>query len=229
MKTFMLIALLATCVFTEEAAANGMCKEGKDEYCAVCTSDKCSTCYASSLKTETGQCMAVSPEVEGCSSYTADSTTCVACSDGTKWVGSGKCNAIDMTDCLRQKDATTCSFCDGKLLDGKACSDVACSTIDANCTSCMKVGETNTCAGCKEGYKVEGGKCVEGKVTTPEMKTTSDGCADSTDGKCALCKYGYYVNSASSADTMTCAKSTRYTSVAILKSIALALFAIALF
>lgn len=227
----MFIALLATCAFAdEETAANGMCKDGKDEYCAVCVSDKCGTCYASSLKTETGQCMAVDPGVEGCSMYTADSTTCSACADSTQWVGSGKCNKVDIADCLLQKDATTCLACDGKVLDGGKCEGAACSTLDANCTSCAKVSDKDTCVACKEGYKVEGEKCVEGTTTTETtLKTTSEGCNDSADGKCALCKYGYYVNSASSVETMTCAKSTRYTSVAILKSIALALFAIALF
>lgn len=231
MKTVLFIALFATAAFAaEEAAANGHCKDGKDEYCAKCTSEKCSLCYASSLQTEAGQCKAVDPAVENCVMYKADSTECSACMT-QYWLGSGKCNKYDIDGCLSQKDATTCEFCDGKFVKDGKCDGDACSTLDANCTQCYMSGTDKKCATCKDGFKLKADQsgCEEGTTTTTELKDSGEGCEKTTDGKCAQCQYGYYVSSASSATAMTCAKSTRYSGVAVLKSIALALFAFALF
>lgn len=241
MKTLFFIALIATAVYTEETTttddntsnANGTCKEGTDEYCARCVSDKCSVCYNSSLTMESGVCTAVDPEVADCMLYSPDSKDCLSCvpkDDKPQYLASNKCNEIDISGCLSQTDADTCAFCDGVFVKDKKCEGGdACSTHDENCEQCMMVGEAKMCVACKSGFKTSEGKCVEGEETTTELKTTSEGCEDSTDGKCVQCKYGYYVNSKSADETMTCAKSTRYESVAIIKTIALALFAIALF
>ena len=230
MKTVLFITLLAaTVVVAEETTENGHCKDGKDEYCAQCTSDKCTTCYASSLQTEAGQCKAVDPAVENCTTYKADSTECQGCMM-EYWLGSGKCNKVDIDGCTVQSDASTCLLCDGKFVKDGKCDGDACSTLDANCEQCSMSGETKVCLSCKSGYKTKSDSsgCEEGTVED-NTKDTGEGCMRNTEGVCKTCNYGYYVNSASSADKMTCAKSTRYSGVAVLKSIALALFAFALF
>ena len=231
MKTFLLIALIAAPAWTETTSVS--CKEGTDEYCAMCTSDKCSICYNSSLTTKTGVCTAVDPEVANCSSYNSDAKTCKGCKpngDKERYVASNKCEDTTMKSCLKQTDSTTCVSCDGVMLKGKECTDEKCTTLDENCLSCTDA-TSKTCGLCKSGYKLSSDfkKCEKTTETATELKDSGTGCNKTTDGVCKTCMYGYYVNSKSSADKMTCAKSTKYTGVSIIKTIALALFAIGLF
>jgi hypothetical protein len=71
---------------------------------------------------------------------------------------------------------------------------------------------------CKEDYETGS----DNKTCTAVVKH-DNGCT--TASSCVQCAYGYYVNSASTVTPMTCAKSTRYGSVAILSGAILSWFA----
>ena len=202
---FILMLLIIAPWSKAEETANGKCEEGKDEYCAACVEKKCTTCYASYAKD--GQCMAPETALDNCIMYT-DATTCAGC-DSKYGLASGKCTALTVENCLAA-NGSDCLVCDGlhDSEDEKKCKGTAC-TI-AECTSCKTVESKENCTSCNLGYS----------VSSDKLKCEANaeaGCSTATG--CTSCIYGYYVSSASTADKMTCAKSTRYGSTSIVGTI----------
>ena len=206
-KVLFLILILAPLNWAEETA-NGVCKDGKDEYCAKCVSDKCTMCYES-IVDDAGQCQAVTTAVENCAMYKSK-TECLACMPG--YTGT-TCKAIEVAKCymLDSSDATKCSMCEGVTPDpiSATCEGTACTITD--CKSCKGTGDAQTCQYC-------GTEMIPATDSKSCVAVTKHDNGCTTASSCAECAKGYYVNSASGA-TMTCAESTRYKSVAILSGV----------
>ena len=227
-KILFMIIFLATFSFAEEGdghdhdhdhdheTENGMCKDGKDEYCAKCESDKCTLCYASIVQ-ESGQCKAPTTTIEHCVGYKS-LTECATCHAG--YTGTS-CKAIEIAKCLSVDSQynTKCALCDGVTPEESTttCEGTACTIAD--CRSCKGTGDAQTCSLCNDDMEPATDKksCVA--VTKHE-----NGCT--TASSCTECAMGYYVNSASSATAMTCAKSTRYGSVSIVSGVILSWLAL---
>ena len=202
-----LILMTAPLVWAEETA-NGACKDGKDEYCMTCVSDKCTVCGGS--YEDEGQCKAPTTEVENCLYYSS-ATACQTCDMG--YSGSS-CAEISIENCygLNPLDTTKCAMCKGVTdeADLTKCSGDACTL--SNCLSCKGTGDDQTCQACEAGYtKAENEKSCTKDADPAEGK---EGCANSG---CSSCSYGYYVSNASGA-TAACTKSTRYGSVTLMGS-----------
>ena len=202
---FILMLLIIAPWSKAEETANGKCEEGKDEYCTACVEKKCTSCYGSYAKD--GQCMAPETALDDCIMY-SDATTCSGCSSKYGLSG-GKCTALTVENCLAAS-GTDCLVCDGlhDSEDEKKCKGTAC-TIE-NCVACKTVESKENCASCKNGYTLSSDKlkCDANAET---------GCSTATG--CTGCIYGYYVSSASTADKVTCTKSTRYGSTSIVGTI----------
>ena len=201
----------------ETTTESTSCKDGKDEYCALCVSDKCTVCYASF--NDDGMCKAPTTEVENCIMYSS-LTVCDACMSKYK-LSDGKCVDIGIENCYATTDGTTCASCSG-LAGESDCPGTEC-TI-ANCASCKTVDEKENCEGCASGFYA-----AADKLSCVELTGANAGCASVVDSKCSGCTYGYYVNSASSVSPMTCAESTKYSSVKVFGFVQFAILAIASF
>ena len=208
---FILICALATSMWcdTEISSTTSItvntstCKDGTDEYCALCVLDRCSICYASYSNSE-GRCEAATTTTEFCIRYN-NATTCSTCSAGYRF-SANKCEAITLEGCLSSSDNTNCDSCDGlhDKDDEKKCTGTKCTT--ANCSSCKTVSDKEECTACDSGYGLKDDKSCE------KLEGSNEGCVLVGD-KCGTCLYGYFVNSKSSVSVMTCKKSTKYSSV----------------
>ena len=203
-----LILMTAPVVWAEEETANGACKDGKDEYCMSCVSDKCVLCGGSWV--DDGQCKAPTTEVEYCKFYSS-ATACQTCDLGYSGTS---CSSISIENCLslNSEDSTKCMYCKGVTNDDDLtkCSGDACTV--SNCMSCKGTGDDQLCHVCDEGYTASSDNKICNKDADPvEGK---EGCSTS---ECTSCSYGYYVSSASGA-AVACTKSTRYGSVSLMGS-----------
>jgi len=199
----LILALTASTWCEEETTTAGTCKEGTDEYCALCTSDKCTVCFASYIN-EDGVCTEPTTKVEYCASYSG-ATACSGCLPKYNLV-SNKCEAVTVANCL-VSDGTKCTTCDGshKTDDDTMCTGSAC-TVE-NCASCKTVSEKEECQLCSAGYLL-----ATDKLSCTKLEGAKEGCNIVSDA-CSSCYYGFYVNSASSVTPMTCKASSRYSSV----------------
>ena len=206
--------ILATFAYSEDE--NGMCKDGKDEYCAKCVEEKCTVCHASVLDDATGQCKGPTTEIENCVSYSSV-TACSTCMLGYSGTS---CAALSLEKCLvlNATDSAKCMYCEGLAdMDAATCPGDDC-TIE-NCWSCSGAGDAQVCNVCKSGYE----HTDDTKKSCKEVTTYDTGCT--TSSGCTECAYGYYVNTASTVTPMTCAESSRYSSVAVISGAILSWFA----
>lgn len=124
MKIFLLL------IASTFAADNGTCPNA-DQYCASCSSNKCSVCnYA--YPNSTGQCVKPTDTIPNCDTYSANKV-CTGCEKGYKLV-SNACVKIDIANCLLVDDKGLCVVCDNAKkpsADGKTCSTTACT--ETNC------------------------------------------------------------------------------------------------
>ena len=202
---FVVMLLIITPWALAEETANGKCEEGKDEYCAVCTDKKCTSCYGSYVSE--GQCMAPTTALDNCTAYSS-ATACTSCEAKYK-IDAGKCVAETIANCLYSLSAD-CLLCDGlhDPEDEKKCKGTACTIAD--CTTCKTVDSKEQCTAC-------GSEKIPATDKLSCVAVAETGCTTATG--CTACAYGYYVSSASTADKMTCTKSTRYGSTSILGTI----------
>ena len=195
---------------------NGVCKDGKDEYCGKCESDKCTTCYKS-YSDENGQCKEPTTTIENCLIYSS-ATACLSCDLG---YSGDNCTAISISNCgmLSLTESSKCAFCNGvqEAETNETCSGDAC-TIE-NCYTCSGTGEAQTCSSCSAGYELS-----SDKKSCAALSGDYVGCT--TNSSCSQCRLGYYVSSASTESTIKCTESTRYKSSSILGSLILGLIAL---
>ena len=203
-KTLFLIMMLASLSFAEEE--NGTCKDGTDEYCAKCENDKCTKCYGS-YSQENGQCKAPATVIEQCLIYKS-SSECLTCKVGyygtsCSVVIISKCLVVDLLDILK------CKYCEGENPDSPSstCNGNACKI--ENCRSCNGTGDDQTCEICKDDMEPS-----SDKKSCNEKVKHENGCT--TSSNCRECAIGFYVSSSSTSGSVTCKKSSRYESVAIL-------------
>ena len=194
-----------TTTSTDSTTEVGNCSKGTDEYCGSCDGTKCTNCYASFLKENA--CEAPTTAIDNCVAYSS-ATVCSACNLGYE-VKDSKCSAITITNCLVVSESK-CVLCDNGLHDaeGKCPGTTAC-TIE-NCKWCNKPSDAESCSKCNDGYLTSGTSCVT-------ETTALAGCQTHADSKCSMCAYGYYVKTYTSATEVTCAKSSRYTSIGVAK------------
>ena len=204
---FVAVMLLLTPWMRCEETANGKCEEGKDEYCALCKSKACTSCYGSYVSS--GQCMAPTTALDNCLAYSS-ATACSTCEPKYN-LDSGKCTASTVENCL-VASGTDCLSCDGlhDATDDKKCSGTAC-TVE-NCVSCKKESDVEMCYGCAAEYEL-----ASDKKSCTKVEGDYAGCTTNT--KCVACAYGYYVSTADGVDPMKCTKSTRYGSISVMGTV----------
>ena len=184
----------------------GVCKDGKDEYCASCDGTKCNLCYASFI--DGNSCKAIETVISNCLIHES-ATKCTSCHVGYMTDASA-CKEITEANC-KVMNGDSCAMCDNGLLEGGKCPGTTACTIE-KCKGCTKTDDTEMCSYCDDGYT----RSDDGK-TCEVAKTTVEGCASYSSDKCTTCMFGYYVSTYTSATDVKCTKSTRYESVGIAK------------
>ena len=165
-----------------------------DEYCLRCVTagdtQNCASC-AESYAVD-GVCTAPTTEIDNCWDY-ATATTCSNCKLGYQLnTAKTTCTEITIDNCLAVSDGKCVGCDDEKLLEvgttTNTCTDTDCTSI-SNCdkVTCTKTGDTTVtvCRECDDDYALNstGTGCV----------SNSNDCAVlDSDGKCALCRRGYY-------------------------------------
>ena len=220
MKTIFALALImvfSTIATTgTETVADVTCKAGKDEYCGMCSVDKCSACYNSFLTAGEKACTEVTTALSNCVGYTS-ATECKTCNVGFM-VSSGACVEITEANCTQMLDATKCKYCDngapntaGKCDAVKAC-PAGCKTCGAADTECL------VCTDAAQAWDFGTKTCV----------ASTKNCL-LNNGACTACAHGYYVNSAVDATAMTCLLSTKYSSTSVIQTISMLVISFMMF
>ena len=203
--TGVLFAMFMLNTYAEETVvANGLCKDGKDEFCLACAGEACIGCASSYLDATTKQCMAPTTALDDCLSYES-ATKCSGCKDKYYLNSSAACVEITEANCFMTDTAGKCTHCDNGIVgtDGKCPGTTACTV--ANCSVCQIVDAKETCVKCADTYlAMADGTCSTG--------ASNSNCAMlTTAGKCGICMPGYYDSSkkAAATDNSICTASTR--------------------
>lgn len=180
------LSLVTLSVFTARCPA--------DEYCLRCVTNgdtqNCASC-AESYAAD-GICTAPTTKIDNCWDYET-ATTCLNCKLGYQLnTAKTACTEITIDNCERVSDGKCVQCEDEKLLEvtttANTCTDTDCASI-SNCDKvyCSKSGTVTVtmCGECDDDYAAN--------ATATGCVSNSNDCAVlDTDGKCTLCKRGYY-------------------------------------
>lgn len=186
--------------------------------CALYDSDRphaCSQCSSRALLFERANSCSPINLVAYCAKYSAPGT-CASCQGGF-YLSGNYCFPIDVANCLKSVDGVGCSSCES----GYFLWNNKCFTIEPNIAEqCAKITLTNTAAGQVPVCDA----CVPGAI---EIPLTQPICYNSTyfadplglnkglipgcsvydsDGSCALCNKGYFLQTDLTCATTACAK-----------------------
>ena len=166
-----------------------------DEYCLSCVETRCTNCF-NTYPDEAGICQDPTTAVAYCSAY-SNATTCSGCEPGYRLNGNA-CTAVGLDNChasVMVDGQERCVFCESGYINNTTthvCEEGDC-TI-SNCRNCLRtvVGETTTtsCVWCEDDYilSATATSCVA------ETDATDECWMLGTDGNCASCIPGHYMD-----------------------------------
>jgi hypothetical protein len=172
-----------------------------DQRCVSCYEKDCRICYDSFLDASK-TCQISSITVDYCLEYSTNGI-CKFCLQGYKTTLDGKCERIEIENCLIVNNKNECLECDDRILiqNGKCDTNNKCLT--KNCVRCALNEENKEkCVMCEDGFGVVANNGVNTCVST---QITKCHYLKKDDPKmCIVCKPNYYYKSGQ------CELSTQY-------------------
>jgi hypothetical protein len=199
---------------------NPTCKDGTDPYCISCgtvdTKTGCQLCAASYIDQTTLTCKLPSSTVDFCGTYDPTSKKCVECIKGYFVSSDGFCVDHKLDGCLDPLSQTECRECDGLFIkEDKTCDLTASCTIEG-CSTCENKDGKEVCLRCHHTHAFSYSDDGSSSNSCVEESNELEGCSVVKDGKCTICKFGYYVGSKEGED-LKCLESPAYESQMIVK------------
>lgn len=188
MKKFLTIILLS---LTLKACPN------QDQRCISCEGTKCKACNYSYLNAS-GKCIQPSTTVLNCLTYIADGK-CSFCKHGFN-LQKNTCVRNTIKNCAEENTKGECIMCNEgiRIKDGK-CDEVNQCEIP-NCDFCVVSKGVEICEICDDDFALK--MSANGvKVCQEETDLVEDCFVLGKDGKCLVCRFGYYWNNGSCSES----------------------------
>ena len=214
-----------------EETSTTHCNDGTDEYCGACLANTssqsgCAVCINSYQENNDNICKEPSTLIEGCFNYDSSTQECAACNKPLYLDESKKCVETTLSNCVHQKDATTCLECNGFFVKEDGTCDAAKACTIEGCSSCKTVDEKDVCTVCKSAFVLSQTDADPPVASCLKLVSSLDGCSVALNGKCVACKYGYYLNSKLGADEFKCKRTYKYNSIRIVSDFLFIVFSL---